>query len=170
MHRELKTAKTGGFTLAEVIIVVTIIAIAAMVAVPMFSGAGTVKAKSGANRLIADMEYAKSVAITRGTMITVRFASDGGSYQIEDSGGVIEDPYKSDSNYVVDMSGDGSLEGVSVSAVDFNGGRVVKFDYLGVPYDEGGYEIYNGSVTLSGGGVSYTVNVEPVTGYISISE
>ena len=170
MKRELKTAKASGFTLAEIIIVITIISIAAMIAVPMLGGAGMVKAKSGANRLIGDMEYAKSLAITRGAMITMRFASDGGSYQIEDSGGVIEDPYKSDCDYVVDTAGDGRLEGLSISNVDFNGGRILKFDYLGVPYDGSDYEIYSGTVTLSGGGSSYTVSVEPVTGYVSLSE
>ncbi len=55
-----------GFTIIEILIVVVILAIAAMTAIPMMSSAGSVQVRSVANMIAADLEYAKSLAITKG--------------------------------------------------------------------------------------------------------
>ncbi|MBN2269206.1 MAG: prepilin-type N-terminal cleavage/methylation domain-containing protein, partial [Sedimentisphaerales bacterium] len=71
-----------GFTIIEILIVVVILAIAAMTAIPMISSAGSVQVRSAANMIAADLEYAKSLAITKGQNFTVAFDASGDSYRI----------------------------------------------------------------------------------------
>lgn len=153
----------GGFTVLEVLIVVIILGIAAITAIPMMSSAGSIQVRSAANRLAADMAYAKSLAISRGQYYTVRFDGAADRYQIEDMfGAVVDHPVKKGFSYLVDMSDEG-LDRVDIYSVDFDGTSSVTFDPLGSPDNTA-----VGTVTLEAAELSMTVSVEPVTGYISI--
>lgn len=161
----------GAFTFVEILVVVVIISIASVLALPMLSGANETQARSAANLVMSDLEYARNLAITGGQTIVVRFDSNGESYQLEDSvGNLLDNPYHKGSDYDVDFSSDGRMDGVDISSVSFNGGSLVKFDYLGSPFDSMNSDLYSGSVTIVGGDRSFIVNVEPVTGYVSISD
>ena len=72
--------RSGGFTLIEIIIVVVILGIAAAMAVPMFSGAADMQLRSAANRIAADLDYAKGLAVTHQQPFTVVFSTAGESY------------------------------------------------------------------------------------------
>ena len=80
---------SGGFTMVEIIIVVVIIAIAALAAVPMMSSAASIQIRSAANMIAADLEYAKSMAISRGQNFSVEFDENTESYSIEDQDSVV---------------------------------------------------------------------------------
>ena len=152
----------NGFTMLEILIVVVIIAIAALTVVPMMSSAGSLQIRSAANMIAADLEYAKSMAISRGEYFSVEFDESADSYRILDQdGNVIPHPVKKGFDYVVDFQNDSRLDRVDITDADFDSAVSVKFDCLGSP-DNGG------SVSLSGGGITATVRVEPVTGFISI--
>lgn len=151
----------GGFTVLELLIVVVILAIAAVTAIPMMSSAGSIQIRSAANKLAADLEYAKSLAISRGQNYSVVFDTTAESYRIEDTFGVaVDHPVKKGFKYIVNLANEG-LDRVDLYSADFNGNPNVIFDCLGSP-DNGG------TVTLQAGGMTMTVSVEPVTGYISI--
>jgi type IV fimbrial biogenesis protein FimT len=160
-----------GFTLVEVIIVVVIISIAAMMAVPMFSSAGSMQISSAANIIAADLEYAKSMAITRGQNYSVVFDVTAESYKIVDqSGNVVSHPVKKGFDYVVDFKNEGRLNRVNISSVQFDPGasNTITFDYFGSPYSVTG-PLDSGNITISADGATTTITVEPVTGYITIS-
>jgi prepilin-type N-terminal cleavage/methylation domain-containing protein len=162
----------GGFTLAEVILVIVILAIAAMMAIPFaVSGAGT-QLKSAAIIIASDLEYAKSMAISRGRNYSVVFNDGAERYQIEDANGaVISHPVKKGFAYVVDFTADSRLDRVEIVSANFGDTTsTVSFDYLGSPYNGSGDPLNSGVITLSAGGATMTVNVEPVTGYITISD
>jgi len=151
-----------GFTLVEVIIVVVILAIAAMMAVPMMSSADTFQVRSAASMLASDLEYAKNCAISMGETFSVVFDKAANSYWLEDANGSrIEHPVKKGFDYVVDFHSDGRLDKVTIDEVNLSD-SIVEFDCLGSP-DEGG------TITLNAGGETIVVSIEPVTGYISIS-
>ena len=152
---------SGGFTVIEILIVVVILAIAAMTAIPMMSSAGGVQIRSAANMIAADLEYAKSMAISRQKMYAVVFDKSTESYQIEDPNGVVYHPVKKGFKYTVNFSSDGRLSKVDITDVNFNSGEAVEFDYLGSP-DNGGI------ISLRAGGTAMTITVESVTGFISI--
>jgi len=151
-----------GFTIIEIIVVVVILAVAAAVAIPLLSSAGSMRASSAANIVAADLEYAKSLAITKGQNYTVDFDESAESYQIQDSTGeAIRHPVKKGFGYVMDFSQDNRLSRVDIVTVDFASSSEVTFDYLGSP-NTGGY------VSIGCDGSNMKVNVEPVTGFISI--
>ncbi len=151
-----------GFTIIEILIVVVILAIAALTAIPMMSSAGSVQVRSVANMMAADLEYAKSLAITKGQNYRVVFDTSSESYQIKDqSGTTISHPVKKGFNYAIDLQAEG-LGRVDITGADFSGAQQVEFDYLGSP-DSGG------SVTIEGGGVTATISVEAVTGFITVT-
>ena len=162
MMFDLKYPASRGFTIIEILIVVVILAIAAMTAVPMMSSAGSIQVRSVANMIAADLEYAKSLAITKGQNFSVVFDTSSDSYRIDDqSGATIPHPVKKGFDYVIDLQSEG-LDRVDITGADFAGASQVEFDYLGSP-DSGG------TVTVQGGSVILTISVEAVTGYVSVS-
>ena len=170
--------RSGGFTLIEIIVVVVIIVIAAMMIVPLASSAASIQIRSAANIVSADLEYAKSMAISRGLNYAVIFNTSGEGYQIKEETGtgtwvLIKHPVKKGFDYVVDFSSDNRLDKVDISSVDFDPGssRTITFDYLGSPYSGLGTTsaMNSGVISLAAGGGTTTISVEPLTGFISIN-
>lgn len=160
----------GGFTLIEVILVVLILGIAAGMVVPMMSSAGSLQVRAAANMVAADLEYAKSMAISRGQPYSVLFDKTTETYRVQDHNDtVIAHPVKKGFNYVVDFRNDGRLDRVNIVDANFDGTSKVTFDYLGSPYNGSAGFLNSGVVTLQSGGVTKVVRVEPVTGFISIN-
>lgn len=152
----------GGFTIVEIVIVVVIISIAALIAVPMMSSAASLQIRSAANMVAADLEYARSMAISRGQNYSVVFDQAAESYKIVDQlGNTIQHPVKKGFDYVIDFKNDSRLNRVDITSAVFDTDQTVVFDCLGSP-DTGG------SVVLQAGGETKTITVEPVTGFISI--
>ena len=163
-------ASEAGFTLIEVMLVIMIIAIAAVVAIPMMTSAAGIQLRSAANMIAADLEYAKSMAISRQRMYKVVFDASTETYQIEDSGGVIDHPVRKGFQYIVNFSGDSRLNKVDIVSVNFDSTAEVGFDYLGSPYtDDGSDPLNSGAITLQADSTTMTVTVEPVTGFITIT-
>ena len=151
----------GGFTVIELLIVVVILAIIGLTALPMISSAGSVQIRSAANMISADLEYARSMALSRGQNFSVVFDDSTESYRIEDQDtNVIQHPVKKGFDYVIDFQNDGRLSKVDITNVSFTDSKVT-FDCLGSP-DNGG------TVILQADGNTKTITVEPVTGFISI--
>lgn len=166
---EARLSRGGGFTLAEIMLVVVILGIAALMAIPFAVSGSSMQLRSAANVIAADLEYAKSMAISRGTRYSAVFDPTNESYQIEDTNGVINHPLKG-FPYIVSFAEDNRLSRVDISSVDFDSGNTVRFDYLGSPFNASNNPLNSGAVNLSAGGSTVTVNVEPVTGYITITQ
>ena len=153
---------SGGFTIIEIIIVVVILAIAALAAVPMMGSAASLQIRSAVNMIAADLEYAKSMAISRGQNFSVVFDENTDSYRIKDqTGTVIQHPVKKGFPYVMDFRNESRLNRVDITNANFNTAQTVTFDCLGSP-------LYGGTVTLQVGGINKTITVEHITGFISI--
>jgi len=159
-----------GFTAIELLIVVVIIAIAAMMAIPMMTSAASIQIRSATNMIAADLEYAKSMAISKGQSFSVVFDQTTESYSIRNNAGeVISHPVKKGFDYVVDFRRDNRLSKVDIADVDFDTTSEIKFDYLGSPYNGADNPLNRGVISLQAGGKSATITVEPVTGFISIA-
>ncbi|MHC4195742.1 MAG: pilus assembly FimT family protein [Planctomycetota bacterium] len=152
-----------GFTLIEILVVVVIMAIAAMLAVPLFSSAGDIQLQAAADLIAADLEYAKSMSITL-------FDKGAESYSVREPDGTIAlHPVNIGSNYEVNFSTDSRLNQVDIFDVSFDGGNEVKFDSIGNALNaSGGSLASNGTIILHADGETKTVQVKRKTGYISI--
>jgi prepilin-type N-terminal cleavage/methylation domain-containing protein len=159
-----------GFTLIELMIVVVILAIAAAIVVPMASSAGSMQLRAAGNMVAADLEYAKSMSISRGQKYSVVFDPTNGAYWVKDqNGNTIAHPVNQGSLYSVSFPNDSRLNQVNIANVSFDGTNAVSFDYLGSPFNGSGGNLNSGVIILQAGGLTKTVNVEPVTGYISVN-
>ncbi|MDD5064309.1 MAG: GspH/FimT family protein [Phycisphaerae bacterium] len=158
----------GGFTLVEILLVVMIIAIAAMIAVPMIGSMDSVQIRSAANVIAADLEYTKSMAISRQENYSVFFSPGGGYYEIRDADGIILTHPVTKKPYRMTFSSDSRLENVVIDGADFDSSDTITFDYLGSPYSGSGAALNSGTISIAAGDFSMTIRVEPVTGFISI--
>lgn len=159
--------------MAEILLVVLIIAIAAMIAVPMMGSMDSVQIRSAANMIAADLEYAKSMAISRGQNYSVVFNPAGDCYEVHDHNGIIiKHPVKKGFDYKVDFSSDSRLDKVVIESADFDSSNTITFDYLGSPYSGSGTSnpLNSGTISIRAGDFTMTVSVEPVTGFISITD
>jgi len=164
-------AAFSGFTMIELVIVVIIIAIAAMTAIPLITSADSFQIRSAANMIASDLEYAKTISISRGQSFSVVFDKTTETYRIEDqAGAVIAHPVKKGFDYVVDFQNDSRLSKVDIYDVDFDTTSEIKFDYLGSPYNGVDSPMNSGVISLRAGQMTATINIEPVTGFISISD
>ena len=174
-HQDCKAC--DGFTLAEILLVVLIIAIAAMIAVPMMGSMDSVQIRSAANMIAADLEYAKSMAISRQNYYSVVFNPDPANsyYEVHDPNGIIKHPVTK-LDYRVDFSSDSRLNKVVIESADFAPGSdppTITFDYLGSPHSGSGTnppDLNSGEISLRAGDFTETISVEPVTGFISITD
>lgn len=162
-----------GFTLIELMVVIVILGFAAAIAVPMMSSATSFQIRSASNKIAADLEYAKSMAISQGQNHSVVFDTANESYEIQDSTGtVIEDPVRPTRNYAVDFANSSRLGSVDIATALFDGTATVTFDYLGSPFNGTSppSALNDGTIVLQAGSYQKTITVEPVTGFISISD
>jgi hypothetical protein len=134
----------------------------------MSSGVGS-KTLAAAQMIVGDLEYARSLAFTRGHVYRVAFDTGAGQYQVEDQDGTVITHPVNHGSYVVSVAG-GRLEGVEIADVDFDGTSEVRFDALGSPYSGSGNPLNAGVITLQAGSHTQTIHIEPVTGLIRIDE
>jgi prepilin-type N-terminal cleavage/methylation domain-containing protein len=166
--------RAGAFTLIEIIVVVVILSIAALIAVPMMSSAADIQVRSAANRLAADLDYAKNMAITHQRQFSVVFndsVSTANGYQIQDSTGTVITNPVSGRNFSVLFASERGINRVRISACVLDPAttpEAISFNYLGAPLVNGA-DLNNGQIILSADGFSLTVMVEPMTGYVTIT-
>jgi len=168
--------RAAGFTLLEILIVVVILAVAAMIAIPTLGSAADMQARAAANKIAADLDYAKGLAITRQQNFTVVFTPASESYEIRDDTGTTVIPHPVLGGlFQVDLRNERNLGSVNIVLANFIAGstsNAITFNYLGSPFAgtaaTPGNELNSGQVKIEAGTFSLTVNVEPMTGYVTI--
>jgi len=177
------TVKLGsgrGFTLVELILVVLILSIAAVIAIPMFSSAADIQVRSTANRIAADLDYARGLAITRQKNYAVVFYPASESYDIREAGlSIIKNPLDS-KDFLVDLTADHRISGVDIFSANFDtaADNAITFDYLGTPYKGNATPLPENKLTGTGwitlkskdGKFVVYVKIEMLTGYVTITD
>lgn len=171
-----RPGRNNGFTLIEIIMVVVILGIAAMIAVPMLSSAADMKVRAAANRIAADLDYAKGMAVTHQKGYAVVFDPANESYDIRvepyGTDDIITNPVRPGSLYVVSFPSDSNMSQVKIDTVAFNSSanHTIMFDYLGSPFcGDPASALNSGRITLQAGDFTIYVDVEPMTGYVTIT-
>ena len=160
----------SGFTFVEMLVVVTILVIAAILTVPLMSSAAQNQLQAAAQVVASDMEYVRSMAISRCNTYSIIFDPANNSYEVQDNDGVaIPHPLKGGAPFVVVLNQDSRLSRVTFTSAEFDGDSTVTFDYLGSPFNDTGSSLSSGQIKLNAGDAApIFVNVEPLTGYVTI--
>lgn len=167
----------GGFTLVEIIIVLAILVIAAVLAMPMLGSAADMQLRSAANIIAADLEYAKSLAITRQENFSVVFNAASDSYEVvryqAGTPVAIDNPRRPGYPLEVVFPADTRVSRVDIVSADFDSdsSQSITFDYLGSPYSGTTTDnpLNSGNITLQSDTLSMIVTIEPITGYVTIT-
>ncbi|WDT77129.1 MAG: type II secretion system protein [Candidatus Manganitrophus sp.] len=174
-----RPSREAGFTLIELVIIIVLVTILAATAIPRAANMAGTKAAAAARKLQSDIVYAQQLAMVQNQRYRVYFnanpAPASGYAVVNDAapangtwgeaGEFAVDPVNSGGNLSVALNA-GSYAGITISVIGFSG-SYVEFNTLGVPYDSGGALAAAKSVSVTGGGFTRTVTVQPSTGRVS---
>jgi len=157
----------SGYTLIEVLTVVTIMGLAGAVIVPQMLAAGTLGVQAAARMVISDILYAQNEAIARQSQRSVVFDETNNTYQLNDASGnpisVSWQAGNGTSDYKIDFANDSRFSGVTLENVDFNDTNTLSFDALGAPSSGGTLDlVFNGN--------RYRIVVAAFTGRVTVTE
>jgi len=159
----MRRKKTGAFTLAELIIVVLIVAILAAAGVPALSGSfSDISLRSAAKRLMSELDYARGLAITDGSKYGLSFSATGYkvvkvvSQDLDEDFAPITNPI-THAAWNVDLS----RERITLAA-SFAGRSIICFDSTGSPNAQG-------HVVLTLADRSLKVSVAAASGRVTVA-
>lgn len=141
-----------GFSLIELVLVLTIISILAAIAVPRYANSlARYRADAAARRIVADLDYARQFARSSSASVTVQFKTITNRVQLT---GV---PSLNDPGVDWQVELEHAPYRADLVSADFGGDAVVVFNGYGDP-DSGG------TAVVSVGSVVKTVVLDPDTG------
>lgn len=170
-----------GYTLIEVLIVVTIMGILGAMVIPALGQTHVLRTQAVVRAVVADITYAQSDALAYQRGRAVIFEPDENRYTLaEVNGQVIDpvadalfDPRRPDDRYVVDLDDDDRFAGARFENIDLNGGNVLIFDEIGGPTPAGddGSLSTGGSLDIVGGtGRRFRISISAFTGRVRVQE
>lgn len=168
-----------GFTLIEILVVVTIVGITAAIIVPQIGSRDDLKAASAARVVMADLMFAQNRAIATQAVRFVRFDPANNRYEVLDSLSPLvyaKNPVtKADWIVTFGSASSGGLSDSKLDSASFDSSQIIAFDSLGAPYsvtaDNATVALLSaGTIVVNSGSGTHplTVSVEPDTGEISV--
>jgi len=160
-----------GFSLTELIVIITILGILSWLAFPKMSAMDEIKLDAAARRLAGDLRYAQSLAMSRRVIHGVLFDPALEKYTVfaPNAATPITDPADRARTMIVDYTSRTEFKGVLVQSATFGTTPGVTFDYFGVPRDTAGVDLSStGTVVLTYQGQTDTVFVAPQTGMVTV--
>ncbi len=145
-----------GFTLAELIVVISVTAILAGLAMPRYAAAvNRSKVDAAARRMVADLALVQARAKANSSTQTISFTAGTSQYQING----MSDLDRSSASYVVALAAE--PYGVSLSWSGIGNDNSLSFNGYGVPDTLG-------SFVITRGGYSKTVSIDKDTGAATV--
>lgn len=163
----------GGFTLLELIMGITlIIIISVFVAVSIWDSVYTFRLSAASANLLHDIRLAQQLAMSQNVWLGIEFSADPvNEYHVYTTNGTADSDIPNPANRAAALFINVKNQfGVTLSAVDIEGGAKIEFNPLGKPYlDMTGAPLsLDGSLTLSGGGKSKVIQILKGTGRADI--
>lgn len=176
----LKTRPTqGGYTLIEILVVITVLGIAGLVVLPALGQTDILRVQGAVRAIVADITFAQADALAYQEERAVVFDEAENLYtlvEVPDSvvdaeSNAIYNPQGPDQRYVIDFDLP-KWGGMQIVAPDFDGEPVLIFDELGGPISAPGSDEpgTGGTVDIIGSGTRLRVTVEPFTGHVTVIE
>lgn len=162
------------YTLVELLITITILAIAAAIVIPSFGSTNILRVQAGVRSVVADLTTAQSDALAYQRGRAVLFSPGnfpaGRSYKILEVRGAALDPDIDALSSTV-FSGDTFGDAAIISG-EFSYPNAIIFDELGSPVDapESTTAAPNQWIDIRGSGLTFRITVEAYTGRITVSQ
>jgi len=157
--------RRGGYTLAELAIVMVIASVLAIAVYPSLAGLGSFPVGAAARRLAQDLRYARNLAMSTHAVCGVQFEPAASRYTVfvGTAATPATDPLRPGQPLRVTLT----RSGVALAA-SFGGGTEVRFDPLGEPLDGSGRPFAaQGRAVLSRADARDTVTVDPFSGGVT---
>jgi prepilin-type N-terminal cleavage/methylation domain-containing protein len=154
------------YTLIEVLMVVTVLGIAATMVVPAFSQTNTLRLQAAVRMIVADITQAQSDAVAMQNGQTITFRADG--YTIAPLTG---DSIDTARDVVVERTiGGEEFGGAQIRNITLNE-SILTFDGMGGPIQEPGSDVAAGTGTLEvfASGQAYRITIEAFTGRVTVT-
>ena len=161
----------AGFSLVELILVITIMGILAWIAYPRLTATTEIKLDAAARRVAADLRYAQNRSIGTRVVHGLLFDTAAERYTVfaPTPATPAVDPADRAKPLTVDFTRRVEFQGVTIVSAAFGATPGVKFDYFGVPRDTAGADIAaTGRIVLTCGGLADTIEVTPGTGKVTV--
>lgn len=168
-----------GYTLIEILVVVTIMGIAGMVVLPALGQTNVLRVQGAIRAVVADITFAQADALAYQSERAIVFDVAENMYTLVEVNGAnidpdanaIYNPQGPDLRYVVDFD-DPRWGGIQLAAPNFGDEPVLIFDEMGGPIlapgsDEPGT---GGTVDVIGTDSRFRITVEPFTGHVTVAE
>lgn len=168
-----------GYTLVEVLVVVTILGVAGLMVVPTLGQTDVLRVQGAVRTIVADLTFAQSDALAYQEERAIVFDVAENQYTlcgvfsetIDPATDALFDPRGPNQQYVVDFD-DPAFGNSQIAAPDFDDDGVIIFDALGGPILSPGSDVpgSNGTVDVIGASSRMRITVEAFTGHITVAE
>ena len=171
--------KQSAFTLVELLLVITIMSILAGIILPTLGNSSTFQLNSAVRELNAIIMYTQNLAITNQQRYQITFSTDNNEFEVSDeNGNLIDDPGKTAPSDTTEpekyklkrqFSLNQNYNKVVITKADFDTSGILWFDRLGMPCSGPNTPLASGQITLTAKNDTKTLNIEPVSGKITIN-
>jgi prepilin-type N-terminal cleavage/methylation domain-containing protein len=177
-RRVTRKKREKGVTLVEMIMVLVLVGIAYAIAAPRIGAAlNTLRLNGAAQKISADIRYAREMAISRHETYGIEFDQAGNSYQVFQLSGSVKitvlDPYRG-TPFTVDFDLLPEYKGVVISGVNACAGGLcttqeIRIDAFGRPTDAFNNSFSSpAAIVLQIGSLSKTIQVTHQTSFTEL--
>lgn len=160
-----------GFTLIEMLMVLSIMGLILAITIPMVSDTDQDLAMAGAQMVMRDLEFARSEAIRTQASVTVSFSTTNDNYTLNDGTSNLTSPF-THAVYPASPADEVGNPRITIHGVQLDGSDSVTFSSLGEPLDSADGTPMTGDlwIKIRCGTTEAQVDITPLLGQPYISE
>lgn len=168
LRREPRKARAG-YTLIELLIVITMLGIASAVVIPQIGSTDVLRVQSTVRAIVADINVAQSDALATQRPRAVIFDVQRNKYSVVEVRNGVIDP-QTNTISTTDLNDDRKFHTSKIVSATFDGTSTLIFDELGGPVSDAGGTTpgAGGRIVVSGSGAVFNINVEAYTGRVTV--